>query len=168
MLRPWADALAGGLFSDPTHAGARRRYRPSRPRSGRARPVYPGVLSTLELPEAFASELFGAKVELRTGTQSSRIGKVEDIAVAGSERFPPVVGLYVKGTDGVVRYAPFSSIVSMTPREVTLGERPVEGSSAPVAIDELLIQKELLDKQIVDVDGHKVVRVNDVKLAPAG
>lgn len=122
----------------------------------------------MELHEAFASELFGEHVELLTGTQRSRIGKVQDIAVAGSERFPPVVGLYVKGTDGVVRYAPFSSVVSMTPREITLGERPLEGSSAPVAIDELLLQKELLDKQIVDVDGHKVVRVNDVKLAPAG
>ena len=122
----------------------------------------------MELQEAFASELFGKKVELRTGTQSSRIGKIDDIAVAGSERFPPVVGLYVKGTDGVVRYAPIGSVVSMTPQDVTLAERPVEGSSAPVAIDELLLQKELLDKQIVDVDGHKVVRVNDVKLAPAG
>ncbi len=122
----------------------------------------------MELREAFASELSGRPVELLTGTQRSRIGRVADIAVAGSENFPPVVGLYVKGNDGVVRYAPFPSIISITDREVTLGAPPVEGSAAPVAIDELLLQKELLDKQIVDVDGHKVVRVNDVKLAPAG
>jgi len=122
----------------------------------------------VELREAFASELSGRTVELLTGTQRSRIGRVDDIAVAGSERFPPVVGLYVKGNDGIVRYAPFSTIVSITDREVTLNAPPLEGSNAPVAIDELLLQKELLDKQIVDVDGHKVVRVNDVKLAPAG
>ncbi len=88
--------------------------------------------------------------------------------MAGSESFPPVVGVYVKSTDGVVRYAPFSSIVSLTNREVTVSAPPLEGASAPVAMDELLLQKELLDKQIVDVDGRKVVRVNDVKLAPAG
>lgn len=122
----------------------------------------------MELREAFASELCGRSVELLTGTQRSRIGRIDDIAVAGSESFPPVVGLYVKGNDGIVRYAPFSSILSITDHAVTVGAPPIEGSAAPVAIDELLLQKELLDKQIVDVDGHKVVRVNDVKLAPAG
>jgi magnesium transporter len=122
----------------------------------------------VELREAFASELYGREVDLLTGTQRSRIGKVEDIAVAGSESFPPVVGLYVKGNDGIVRYAPFQTIVSLSERDVTLGAPPLEGSAAPVAMDELLLHKELLDKQIVDVDGRKVVRVNDVKLAPAG
>ena len=122
----------------------------------------------MELREAFASELCGRPVELLTGTQRSRIGRVEDIAVAGSESYPPVVGLYVKGADGVVRYSPFSSVLSITDHAVTVGAPPLEGTNAPVAIDELLLQKELLDKQIVDVDGRKVVRVNDVKLAPAG
>jgi CBS domain-containing protein len=122
----------------------------------------------VELHEAFASELCGRPVELLTGTVRSRIGRVDDIAVAGSESFPPVVGLYVKGFDNVVRYAPFSSIVSITDYEVTVNAAPLEGSSAPVVIDELLLRKDLLDKQIVDVDGHKVVRVNDIKLAPAG
>ncbi len=110
----------------------------------------------------------GRPVELLTGTQRSRVGRVDDIAVAGSESFPPVVGLYVRGNDGIVRYAPFASIISITDHAVTVAAPPVEGSAAPVAIDELLLQKELLDKQIVDVDGRKVVRVNDVKLAPAG
>jgi CBS domain-containing protein len=122
----------------------------------------------VELREEFASQLVGRQVELLTGTQRSRVGKVADIAVAGSENFPPVVGFYVKGSDGVVRYAPFPSILAITEREVTVGSPPVEGTAAPVAMDELLLQKELLDKQIVDVHGHKVVRVNDVKLAPAG
>ncbi len=122
----------------------------------------------MELREAFASELCGRPVELLTGTQRSRIGKVEDIAVAGSESFPPVVGLYVRGTDAIIRYAPFPSILGITEHEVTLSSSPIEGTAAPVAIDELLLQKEVFDKQIVDVDGRKVVRVNDVKLAPAG
>jgi magnesium transporter len=122
----------------------------------------------MELHEAFASELVGRPVELLTGTQRSRIGKVHDIAVASSENYPPVVGLYVKGNDGVIRYVPFENIVSMDDRSVTVATPPLEGAAAPVAMDELLLQKELLDKQIVDVEGKKVVRVNDVKLAPAG
>lgn len=122
----------------------------------------------MELQEAFASELVGRPVELQTGTQRSRIGRVHDIAVASSESFPPVVGFYVKGNDGVIRYAPFPTVIAISGRQVTIGTPPVEGTAAPVAMDELLLQKELLDKQIVDVDGRKVVRVNDVKLAPAG
>jgi magnesium transporter len=122
----------------------------------------------MQLKEAFASELVGRPVELLTGTQRSRIGKVHDIAVASSESYPPVVGLYVRGNDGTIRYAPFPSIISMDERTITLSSPPLEGSAAPVAMDELLLQKELLDKQILDVDGKKVVRVNDVKLAPAG
>lgn len=122
----------------------------------------------MELRDAYVSDLIGRVVELQTGTQRSRIGKIEDIAVAGSESFPPVVGFYIRGQDGVVRYAPYTSIVGIGEHAVTLGAPPLEGTAAPVAIDELLLNKELLDKQIVDVDGRKVVRVNDIKLAPAG
>jgi sporulation protein YlmC with PRC-barrel domain/CBS domain-containing protein len=41
--------------------------------------------------------------------------------------------------------------------------RPVPGLS-----DTLLLERDLLDQQIIDVDGRKVVRVNDVNLAWAG
>lgn len=41
-----------------------------------------------------------------------------------------------------------------------------EGTPAPVVTDDLIqIRKHLLDRQIVDLDGAKVVRVNDVRLA---
>ncbi|MBC5805856.1 MAG: magnesium transporter [Candidatus Eremiobacter antarcticus] len=122
----------------------------------------------MELRDAFASEVIGQTVQLRTGTQRFRIGKVEDIAVSGGESFPPVVGLYVKGIDGVTRYAPFASIASFDDKAVALSKAPVDMNQATLAGDQLLLSKQLLDKQIVDVDGRKVVRVNDVKLAPAG
>src|ERR1700694_648930 len=121
----------------------------------------------MELREAFASELVGQPVLLRAGSQHIRIGRVEDIAVAGSETFPSVIGLYIKGWDGVQRYAPFASIESFGPREISLDAAPLDASQTTVAADQLLLSRELLDKQIVDVDGRKVVRVNDVKLAPA-
>jgi magnesium transporter len=122
----------------------------------------------MQLREEFASQLCGRPVELLTGTQRSRIGKIDDIAVAGGERYPPVIGFYVKGNDGVLRYAPFATVADVTPYAVTLNAPPREGAAAGTASDELLLRRHLLDKQIVDVDGRKVVRVNDVKLAPAG
>ncbi len=122
----------------------------------------------MQLAEAFASELVGQPVHLLAGTQHVRIGRVEDVAVAGAETFPSVIGLYIKGNDGVRRYAPFASIDSLGPKNITLAAAPVDALNASAGSGQLLLNKELLDKQIVDVDGRKVVRVNDVKLAPAG
>lgn len=117
----------------------------------------------MEAREAFVSELCGRPVELDT----KRIGRLEDIAVDASEPYPPVVGVYVK-MNGKLRYAPADSIASLTDRKTVLTALPVEPLEAAVSPDELLLNRELLDKQIVDVDGRKVVRVNDARLAPAG
>src|SRR5579872_471977 len=122
----------------------------------------------MELHEAFASELIGQPVLLHAGSQRIRIGRVEDVAVAGSETFPAVTGLFIKGLDGVRRYAPFSSIEALGPQDISLQSAPMDAVQASTASDQVLLSKELLDKQIVDVDGRKVVRVNDLKLAPAG
>lgn len=117
--------------------------------------------------EAFVSELCGRPVELSNEGSRTRIGKVEDIAVDASEAYPPVVGVYVK-VRGKLRYAPAASIVSITDRVTVITADPLDPASAPISPNELLLNKELLDKQIVDVDGRKVVRVNDARLAPAG
>jgi CBS domain-containing protein/sporulation protein YlmC with PRC-barrel domain len=117
----------------------------------------------VEAREAFVSELCGKPVELA----SIGIGKLQDIAVDASEPYPPVVGVYVK-VKGELRYAPAASIASLTDRKTVLTAPPLGPLEAPVSPNELLLNRELLDKQIVDVDGRKVVRVNDARLAPAG
>jgi magnesium transporter len=123
----------------------------------------------LELVEAFVSQLVGQPVELATNGSSFRIGRVADIGIAQTtESFPPVTGVYVKTSDGTLRYAPFSSVRAVTQRSIVLNSAPVDPDKAAIPADELLLNKDLQDKQIVDVDGRKVVRVNDLKLAPAG
>ncbi|MDQ2817051.1 MAG: CBS domain-containing protein [Candidatus Eremiobacteraeota bacterium] len=124
----------------------------------------------MELAEAYVSELCGRPVELRSQSRRIRIGKVEDVAVAGGteETFPAVSGIYVRERDNIVRYAPYSTVEAISDFAVVLNVAPVEVQTAAHPVGELLLNKELLDKQIVDVDGRKVVRVNDVKLAPAG
>lgn len=122
----------------------------------------------MELHEAFASELIGQPVLLHAGSQHIRIGRVEDVAVAGSETFPAVTGLFIKGLDGVRRYAAFSTIETLGPQDISLESAPMDAVQTSASSDQVLLSKELLDKQIVDVDGRKVVRVNDLKLAPAG
>lgn len=121
----------------------------------------------MEPVEAFVSELCGRPVELSAGGIRTRIGKVDDIAVDAAEAYPPVVGVYVR-SHGKVRYAPASDIISIEPAATVVAMAPKDPADAPVSPNELLLNKELLDKQIVDVDGRKVVRVNDARLATTG
>lgn len=121
----------------------------------------------MDVVEFFVSEVVGRPVELSTNGAKSHIGKIEDIAVDASEAYPPVVGLYVR-THGKLRYAPAASVLSIADRGAVLTSAPLDPADAPISPNELLLNKELLDKQIVDVDGRKVVRVNDARLAAAG
>jgi len=123
----------------------------------------------LELVEAFVSQMLGRPVMLASNGSSRRIGKVEDLAIgAGADSFPAVTGVYVKGGDGALRYAPFGTVRAVTEREVVLGVEPLKLDQAAVPEGQLRLAQDIQDKQIVDVDGRKVVRVNDLKLAPAG
>jgi len=120
----------------------------------------------VQLQEAFVSELVGRPVQLWTDGSGMPIGKVQDLVVDGRENFPPITGLYVQCRDGQVRYAPFSAVRSIDSNAVILNQAPHDAAYARSADEELLLNRELLDKQIVDVDGKKVVRVNDLKVAP--
>lgn len=122
----------------------------------------------MQLTEAFVSELVGLPVELWTGTSQTRIGKIEDIVVSSAEAFPPVVGFQIRATDGKHKYASMDYVIAVTLKQLILERQPIDFSAAALPADEVLLNKELLDKQILDVDGKKVVRVNDIKLAPAG
>jgi len=121
----------------------------------------------VEPVEAFVSELCGRPVELSAGGGRTRIGNVDDIAVDAAEAYPPVVGVYVK-SNGKRLYAPAADIASMGTRGTVLTAAPKDLADVAISPNELLLNKELLDKQIVDVDGRKVVRVNDARLATTG
>jgi magnesium transporter len=130
--------------------------------------VFEETRSGVEVQEAFVSELVGRSVELWTDGSSMPIGTVADLVVDGRDNFPPVTGLYIKCRDGVIRYAPYSAVRTMSDKAIVLNQAPHDAKYERSADDELLLNRELLDKQILDVDGHKVVRVNDLKLAKTG
>ncbi|HEY5257807.1 MAG TPA: CBS domain-containing protein [Candidatus Baltobacteraceae bacterium] len=113
--------------------------------------------------EGFISELVGRRVTI----DDLPIGKVADFLVnRPDETFPQIDGLVVKTAQGP-RFAPIDSILEIDDRgAVALSGAPKE--SPPPERDALFLIADLLDKQIVDVDGRKVVRINDIELARAG
>ncbi|HTZ54599.1 MAG TPA: CBS domain-containing protein [Candidatus Acidoferrum sp.] len=113
--------------------------------------------------EGFISELVGRRVTVN----EIPIGKVSDFLVnKPDDVFPRIDGLVIKTSQGP-RFAPIESIATIDPHgTVQLTMTPAE--PAPPAESALLLIADLLDKQIVDVDGRKVVRINDLEIARAG
>ncbi|MRS12606.1 MAG: CBS domain-containing protein [Actinobacteria bacterium] len=94
------------------------------------------------------------------------IGEISDIAIATGEVFPRVTSLAFLGPTKT----PF--MLSWRKYVAALSEERIELSAERPALrfsylqpDEVLLARDLLNKQIVDTQGMKVVRVNDLKLS---
>jgi magnesium transporter len=66
-----------------------------------------------------------------------------------------------------MRFAPIDTVTDVD-RNGTVALTMAPKEPAPPDNEELYLVADLLDKQIVDVDGRKVVRINDIELANAG
>jgi len=110
--------------------------------------------------EGFVSELVGRKATV----DGLPIGKVADFLIhEPNDTFPKIEGIVIKTAQGP-RFAPIDQVVDIEPDgRVELKLTPKD--PAPSDDDVLYLVSDLLDKQIVDVDGRKVVRINDIELA---
>jgi len=105
------------------------------------------------------SELLGATVRDATGTVR---GRVREIAVAPQDHPTRIAYLIVKTSHGE-RSLPPDDVKSFGSTVRTMTESTDWGSYTP-SDGVLLLKRDLLDQQIIDVHSHKVVRVNDVEL----
>jgi magnesium transporter len=111
-------------------------------------------MSTLPL-----SELLGATVYDPAGAAS---GRVREVTLAPQEDRDRIASFIVKTKSGN-RVLPFSS-VSAIDANVHALTNPSEWPVANGAEGLFLLERDLLDQQVIDVHGRKVVRVNDVDL----
>jgi magnesium transporter len=114
--------------------------------------------------DGYLSDLVGRSAVLADGTA---VGRVTDFLVGKpDDAFPRIDGFVIKTKSGQ-RYSPIAQIGSIEPHAtVTLTIAP---EAEPVAEEQALyLIKDLFDKQIVDVDGRKVVRINDLEIANTG
>ena len=109
----------------------------------------------------YLSQAIGRPVLDATGEP---IGKVADLIVAVGDRYPPVTGLVV-ATDRRRIFLPWSQVAQFdaSRRPAARPTRSTSPSSSS-ARTRSCSGADLLDKQIVDIDGRKVVRVNDLRL----
>ncbi len=90
-----------------------------------------------------------------------KVGKITDLVAERAEPYPMIIGMMVR-TRGRKMYLPWEKIVQIEP-QVTLSEKELADLKAPLpGKDIILLREEVMDKQIVDTFGAKVVRVNDL------
>ncbi len=97
--------------------------------------------------------------------QGRRLGKVQDLVASTSHPFPAVRGLVVRLTSGQRKLAvlPGLELDRMAQREQVRID-PSALRDLDLEPTDFLVSDWLLDKQIVDMEGAKVRRVNDVHL----
>jgi len=93
------------------------------------------------------------------------VGKLIDVAVIPKEQFPAVQWAIVGGPDGerTLRWTDLEP----AGRQYRLAD-DAGGANAELPPEALRLARDLLDKQIVDTHGAKVVRVNDLQLEEKG
>ncbi|MDZ4168468.1 MAG: magnesium transporter [Coriobacteriia bacterium] len=111
----------------------------------------------------YLSQMLGKPVVDAAG---SRIGTISDIAIATGEVFPRVTSLAFLGPDKTPFMLSWRKYVGeIDDDQVTLTVPAPEIRFSYLQPDEVLLHRDLLNKQIVDTQGMKVVRVNDLKLS---
>ena len=110
------------------------------------------------------SEVLGLPVFDADG---SRVGRVDDLRVDSHRGIVDCLVLRVRGE---VRSVPWNSVGSFSPehRRVALVESAVLSTWNGGVADTICLKRDVLDRQIIDTQGRKVVRVNDIALDTAG
>ncbi|MBV6342919.1 magnesium transporter MgtE N-terminal domain-containing protein [Candidatus Magnetobacterium casense] len=110
--------------------------------------------------EIFLSEILHKPVFDMKGEE---LGKIHDVLVVKGETLPRIEALVIKSRDNFYRVDYKSlSIFNRRMMTTTLQHDNLPGYDSFDA--DLLAARDVLDKQIVDINGAKVVRVNDIKI----
>ena len=112
------------------------------------------------LDEFFFSQIQGIPIFDHCGQQ---VGQLRDLAIAWENGRPRVTGIkYIKKLQ---KHIPVNQLAHISRKRVDLTGPLVKSALLPLQPDEIYMGKWLMDKQIIDLKGSKVVRVNDVRLS---
>ena len=108
------------------------------------------------------SRLLGSRVIDASG---KTIGRVREVALRPQEDPTRVSGLVIKTAEGNRFLVP--SMIQIDDDAQVRTSLPLSELPQALTLDDfLLLERDLLDQQIIDVHGRKVVRVNDVDFKP--
>ena len=93
-----------------------------------------------------------------------RLGRVDDLIVRLAEDYPPVTGA-VASVAGRQVFVPAEQVGAIEPGRVTLRGERLDLQHFRRRPLEVLLKQDLLDRQLINVDGARLVRANEIELA---
>jgi CBS domain-containing protein len=113
-------------------------------------------MSVLHLSQVVGGDLRDARGE--------RLGRVDDLIVRlEGEEYPPVSGA-VATVAGRQVFVPAQTIESITPGRIGLRGDMLDVQHFRRRPGEVLLKKDVLDRQMINVDGARLVRANEIEL----
>ncbi|HOF87323.1 MAG TPA: magnesium transporter [Armatimonadota bacterium] len=94
----------------------------------------------------------------------ARLGWVEDLVLTGLELFPRIEYLVLARRGRGAVFVPWDAVDEINGALRLAAEREAL-ATVPVDPDAIFLRRDILDKQVVDINGRRVVRVNDLQLA---
>ncbi len=95
-----------------------------------------------------------------------RLGWVDDLVLTNLDLFPQVKAIVLARRGRGALFIPWSAVQALPDSTVQLAMPREAVPSEPLDETAVFLRRDILDKQVVDINGRKVVRVNDLQLAP--
>ena len=110
----------------------------------------------------YLSDLMGRPI---VDSDGERVGQLQDLiaSASGEMTHPMIVALVIKRPGGLF-HVPFSNVLVLLAPTVSLARRLQDIVRYLPGDRDLYLARDVLDKQIIDTDGVRVVRVNDLEL----
>jgi CBS domain-containing protein/sporulation protein YlmC with PRC-barrel domain len=114
--------------------------------------------------EIFLSEIVDRPVFNYAG---EKLGKMFDLLVASENTFPTISHIILRNRGSLYsipfeQFQVFNATSITTKENFDMPDKPME-----IKPQDILLKKDLFDRQIMDMNGVKVIRVNDLKLGMA-
>ncbi|HTS73848.1 MAG TPA: CBS domain-containing protein [Gaiellaceae bacterium] len=100
-----------------------------------------------------------------TDADGRKLGRIEDLVVRlTGEDYPPISGAVAKVAGRLV-FVPAEQIGELEHGRITLAKARLDLQPFERREGELLLREDLLDRQLINVDGARLVRANEIEIA---
>ena len=113
----------------------------------------------------YVSQIIGQPI---FDARNDKIASIKDVLVRyGKDDYPPVIGVVARFRRRNF-FIPRRSISELNEQGARMSSAKLDLTPFVRREGEVLLAKDVLDNQLIDVDGKRVVRVNDVQLIDVG
>lgn len=113
----------------------------------------------------YLSRLLGAPV---LDAEGDRVARLKDLVVRFGSAPHPLVGGMVARRGRRDFFLSWSRVTSAAPGDIRLGGYEVDLRPFQRRQGEAVLRRDILDKQLIDIDGRRFIRANDLWLARSG